>query len=159
VRGRSIALVLATVVGAAGCSGTGADRRPQPTDLVTRTSLGGIHLQDSQAAVERLYGHGRNLHRHGERVFHYPAGLTVYFGPAVKGSPVVIVEATSSRFHTASGARIGSSLRAVRALGHMDCSPAAGARTECLTRAYGPGLLFDLVDGKVVRLALVLRTN
>jgi hypothetical protein len=91
VRGRSIALVPAAAVAAAGCSGTGADRRPQPTDLVTRTSLGGIHLQDSQAAVERLYGHGRNLHRHGERVFHYPAGLTVYYD--VARMPSVIYDA------------------------------------------------------------------
>lgn len=151
--------MLATVAAAAGCSGTGADRRPQPTDLVTRTSLGGIHLQDSRATVERLYGHGRNLGRHGARAFHYRAGLTVYYDTEGKGPRVAVVEATSSRFHTASGARLGSSLRAVKALGHMDCSRVTGARTECLTRAYGPGLLFDLAGGKVVRLALVLRTN
>lgn len=77
----------------------------------------------------------------------------------MKGSPVAIVEATSSRFHTASGARLGSSLRAVRALGHMDCGPPSAGKVECLTQAYGPGLLFDLVGGKVVRLALVQRSN
>jgi hypothetical protein len=132
---------------------------------VTRTSLGGIHLQDSQATVERLYGHGRNLHQHGERAFHYPAGLTVYYDTAVKGSPVAIVEATSARFHTASGARIGGSLHAVRSLGHMDCglvsrkTAYSARKVDCLTHAHGPGLVFDLVGGKVVYLALVLRTT
>jgi hypothetical protein len=158
-------MVLAAVVAAAACSGRGTAQRQGPTYLVTRTTLGGIHLRDSQATVERLYGHGRNLHRHGERVFHYPAGLTVYYDTAVKGSRVVLVEATSSRFHTASGARIGTSLSAVRALGHMDCGlvsrPTAysSRKVSCLTQAHGPGLVFDLVGGKVVDLALVLRTN
>lgn len=158
-------MVLVAVIGVAACSLTGADQRTHPTDLVTRTSLGGIHLQDSQATVERLYGHGRNLHRHGERAYHYPAGLTVYYDTAVTGSPVAMVEATSPRFHTASGARIGGSLRAVRALGHMDCGLVSKAtafsirKVECSTHAYGPGLMFDLVGGKVVFLALVQRTN
>ncbi len=157
--------MLAAVVAAAACSGTGADQPAHPTDLVTRTSLGGIHLQDSQAAVERLYGHGRRLHRHGERAFHYPAGLTVYYDTTGKGSRVAIVEATSSRFHTASGARLGASLRAVKAIGHMDCGLASEAtaysarQVGCLTHAYGPGLAIDLVGGKVVQLALVQRTN
>ena len=165
MRGRRIALALAAVVAAAGCSGTGADRRAQATDLVTRTSLGGIHLQDSQATVERLYGHGRKLHRHGERVFHYPAGLTVYYDTAVKGSPVAMVRATSPRFHTASGARLGAPLRTVRAMGDVDCDLVSTAtaysvrRVSCLTHAHGPGLAFDLVGGKVVYLALVWRTN
>ncbi len=157
---------MVAVVGVAACSLTGADQqRRHPTDLVTRTSLGGIRLQDSQATVERLYGHGRNLHRHGGRAYRYPAGLTVDYNPAVTGSPVVMVEATSPRFHTASGARIGGSLRAVRALGHMDCGPPSKAtvysarKVDCLTHAYGPGLLFDLVGGKIVVMALVQRTN
>jgi hypothetical protein len=165
VRGRSIAIVLTVVAAAAGCSSAGADRLAHRTDLVTRTSLGGIHLRDSQATVERLYGHGRKLHRHGERVFHYPAGLTVGYDTAVMGSPVAIVEATSPRFHTASGARLGASLRAVKAMGHMDCGlvsrrTAYSARqVGCLTHPYGPGLEIDLAGGKVVYFALVQRTN
>jgi hypothetical protein len=43
-----------------------------------------------------------------------------------KGSPVAMVVATSPRFHTASGARLGASSGAVRALGHMDCGPTTG---------------------------------
>ena len=158
-------MALAAVVAAAACSGSRADQRPHRTDLVTRASLGGIHLGDSQATVERLYGHGRRLHRHEERVFHYPVGLTVGYDTDVKGSPVAIVEATSSRFHTASGARLGASLRAVKAIGHMDCALVSrktafsARRVGCLTHAYGPGLEIDLVGGKVVHLLLVQRTN
>jgi hypothetical protein len=153
------------MVAVTACTHSGGDQRPHATDLVTRTSLGGIHLGDSQREVERLYGHGRRLHRHGERVFHYPAGLTVYYDTAGKGPRVAVVEATSSRFHTASGAGLGASLRAVKAMGHMDCGSASEAtaysarRVECLTHAYGPGLAIDLAGGKVVHLALVQRTN
>jgi hypothetical protein len=152
-------MVLVATVGVAACSLTGADQRGHPTDLVTRTSLGGIHLQDSQTMVQRIYGPGRNVHRHGERVFHYPAGLTVYYDPSATASRVALVEATSVRFHTASGAHIGGSFRAVRSLGHMDCGPITDTRVECLTHADGPGLQFDIVGGKVVFLALVLRTK
>jgi hypothetical protein len=165
VRGRRIALVLAAVVAVSGCSRSGAHQRAHPTDLVTRTSLGGIHLLDSQATVERLYGPGRNLHRHGERAFHYSAGLTVVYDTDLKGSPVAVVEATSPRFHTVSGARIGGSLRAVKALGHMDCGLVSKAtavsdrEVDCVTYAHGPGLMFDLVGGKVVYLALLLRSD
>jgi hypothetical protein len=158
-------LLLAALVAVAACSRQGADQHAHPTDLVTRTSLGGIHLQDSRATVERLYGPGRNLHRHGERAFHYSAGLTVSYDAEAKGAPVALVEATSPRFHTASGARLGGSARAVRALGHMDCGVVSKAtafsdrEVDCVTRAHGPGLMFDIVAGRVVYLALVLRTD
>jgi hypothetical protein len=66
-----------------------------PTYLVTRTSLGGIHLQDSEATVERMYGRGRRVQRPGHHAFHYAAGLTVYYDPSAPASPdVALVEAT-----------------------------------------------------------------
>jgi hypothetical protein len=153
------------VVGVAACSVTGASHRRHPTFLVTHTSLGGIRLRDSEATVERLYGHGRNLRQHGSRAFHYPAGLTVYYDPSAPESGVAMVEATSSRFHTASGVHLGGSARTLRSVTGLDCGVVSKTtafsvrRVECLTHAYGPGLRFDLVGGKVVFLALVERTN
>jgi len=152
-------VILAAAV-LADCSMTGTGRREHPTDLVTRTSLGGIHLRDSPATVEDLYGPGRRLGGHG-LAFHYQAGLTAYYFKRSDAAmpELIFVEATSSRFRTASGVGIGSALSSVKAMGSMDCGPTSQRRVECLTHAYGPGLQFVLVDGKVTSLALVLRTN
>src|SRR5438132_7311847 len=124
-------MVLLAAVGLGACTMTGADQRGRPTDLVTRTSLGGIHLQDSQAVVEHLYGRGRNLHDPGPFAVHYSAGLTVYYAPPGTEFPgVFLVEATSPRFQTSTGVGLGSSLSAVKALGQMDCGPITQTRVE-----------------------------
>jgi hypothetical protein len=69
-------VVLVASVGLTACSLTRSESRVRPTDLVTRTSLGGIHLQDPQGTVEAIYGKGKILRHPGAVTIHYPAGLT-----------------------------------------------------------------------------------
>src|SRR5437868_3100910 len=114
------ACLLASVL--TGCSLTSSPYHP--TTLVTRSSFAGIHLFESQAAVEAIYGHGHPVKRHEPGLIDYAAGFTVGYQKLPRlARGVAIVYTTSRRFRTAEGVGVGSTLAAVEGFGHMDCGP------------------------------------
>lgn len=139
---------------------------PGSSSLITRHSLGGVELGQSQAAVERLIGSGSTLsirNSPGKQVvYEVPGGqLTVVYGSLFAGDPPAVLTAFthSPGFRTAGRVGVGSSLSQVEALGAMNCAPTDVHHEQCQTLAYGPGLEFDLTDGHVKRVALVRRIN
>ena len=166
-----LGVILAGVL--AGCSlggeneggGTVPARGSALSALITRHSLGGIELGESQAAVERLTGSGHKLNTQGvdEVAYAVPGGgLRIAYGSLFASEPqdaVLVASTDSPRFRTSEGVGVGSSLAEVKALGAMNCGPTDVRHDQCQTLAYGPGLEFDLTDGRVARVALVQRTN
>ena len=158
----------------AACSGFGGKEggRSAPatgagsSSLITRHSLGGVQLGQSQAAVERLIGSGSTVPMQNapgkQVVYEVPGGqLTVVYGSLFAGNPPAVLTAFthSPGFQTAGRVGVGSSLSQVEALGAMNCAPTDVRHEQCQTLAYGPGLEFDLTDGRVKRVALVRRIN
>jgi hypothetical protein len=92
-----------------GCSSFGGDEGgssvpaggSELSAVITRHSLGGIELGQTEAAVERLTGAGRKLRKPGENevAYHVPGGgLIVTYGSLVANKPqdAVLVASTDS---------------------------------------------------------------
>jgi hypothetical protein len=167
---RSVLLLFGLCGVLAGCSWSSSDTasnaQTKLSPVITRHSLGGIELGQSQAAVERLTGSGHKPPgQAANHVLSYavPGGrLVVAYGRLFTSDPqdTVQLASTDSRwFRTSGGVGVGSSLAEVDALGAMNCAPTDNRHAQCQTLAYGPGLEFDLTDGHVVRVALVRRSN
>jgi hypothetical protein len=170
---RSVALILGLCGVLAGCSwGSGRQAEPgsstsplAPNTLVTRNSLSGVKLGQSESQVETLTGSGHRVPKQGvkEVIYAVPGGsLTVVYGSLFANKPrpsVLIASTTSPWFRTAEGVGVGSSLAQVEGLGAMNCASTDSRHEQCQTLAYGPGLEFDLVDRRVARVSLVRRVN
>jgi hypothetical protein len=89
--------------------------------VITRHSLGGIELGQTEAAVERLTGAGRKLSKPGENevAYHVPGGgLIVTYGSLFANKPqdaVQVASTDSPWFRTSQGVGVGSSLSQVKA--------------------------------------------
>jgi hypothetical protein len=160
---------LAVVLLTAGCSSSSHVTSSAPAGsgatLITRHSLAGIELGRTQAEVERLTGPGRGVSAHGVKTVAYslPAGrLSVDYGILFADDPsrtVLDASTAAPGFRTAEGVGVGSSLHDVNALGAMNCAPTDNRHTQCQTLAHGPGLEFDLLDERVIRVTLLRRIN
>src|SRR5262249_409268 len=141
----------------------GSTSPSEPHRLVTRYSLSGVELGQSESQVERFTGTGHRVPKQGvkEVIYAVPGGrLTVDYGPLFANASrpsVLIASTTSPWFRTAEGVGVGSTLAQVEGLGSMNCGPTDSRHEQCQTLAYGPGLEFDLVDGRVARVSLVRR--
>ncbi len=154
--------VVVVALVAAGCFGdSGGAGDTKQSELVTTTSLAGVHLGETPARVNSVLGPGRILRSDLQsREARYRDNVTVYYYSDGIGTPrVFLVGTTSPRFHTASGVRVGSSLSMVKALGHLDCGTVRSTRVECIPDALGHGLRFDLINGRVIHVWLVDRNE
>jgi hypothetical protein len=118
------------MVAVAGCARSSHAQQPagrrDPNTLIDVTgAIGGIHARETQARVEHMLGHGTlvsTVTRHPTtgaysllRVSYPAAGLlVVYVRDSHRPAVVFGVFTTSTRYHTASGLRVGSSLADAR---------------------------------------------
>jgi hypothetical protein len=157
---------------AAGCARSSHAQPPagraDPNTLIDVTgAIGGIHARETQARVEHVLGHGTLVSavtRHPKtgaysllRVSYPAAGLlVVYVRDSHRPAVVFGVFTTSTRYHTASGLRVGSSL--------ADARHTPGIRCYYQVQFFAcqgglgyekPVTSFTVRDGRVVRVFMV----
>jgi len=138
-------------------------RFPPARAIVLDHSIGAVSILESRAAVDRDLGHGltlrTSLREHWVEVRYRKAALLVGYSSHTTMDPLheqaVVIVTTSPRYTTASGAGVGSSVRAVRSIQGVTCD--ASSSPQACQHGMAPrktGTDFAFRDGKVWRVTI-----